>query len=638
MLPTASPRVRLLSSDSTLVAMIRDGQDGAFEALYERHHRAILSFCRHLLGDPHEAEDAVQHTFLAAYRELAYTSKDITVRPWLFTIARNRCYSILRSRREQPTDDYDQLMTEGLSFQVQQREDLRELLRDMADLPEQQRAALVLSELDALSHHQIGDVLGVRPDKVKALVYQARSTLSAAKDARDTPCEDIRHELSVGRGAALRRGNLRRHLRDCDGCRAFRTQVERQRRGLRALLPVFPTIALRQSIFGGAAAGGTGPAATAGGAGTATVGGGALLGGAVKTSAAKAILAGLALSVGASGTAVILATGALPIDRLWDGAAKLPGHHTSADSARPRTGDRQIRAASAGPGPAGADPRILNAVGGSPRVLSLTSPFGQFVVASRDADPRRAPQPPARARVQRTLTSGLPPLVPGSSTGTAQTPAVSSPPATPSTPVSPPAAPGAPTSSVAPIATNAVAAPPSTPTAARTSSGRSLSFLSPLSVLSPPSSGVPTAGSGPAAPASSGGSSSITSSPAGSVPGLSLLGLGLGILSHLRVTVVVPGATGGTGPSTATIGQSPAVSSPGSAAPTTGSLGPSAASGSSLPGTTTPTAIPAPATAATPVPVLGVASTALDGSVGSPPDLGVLSGLYSLLGLGRGRS
>ncbi len=184
MLPTASPRVRLLSSDSRLVAMIRDGQEGAFEALYERHHREILSFCRHLLSDAHEAEDAVQHTFMAAYRELAYTSKEINVRPWLFTIARNRCYSILRARREQPTDDFDHLATEGLSSQVQQREDLRELLSDMAQLPEAQRAALVLSELDALSHHQIGDVLGVRPDKVKALVYQARSSLSASKDAR----------------------------------------------------------------------------------------------------------------------------------------------------------------------------------------------------------------------------------------------------------------------------------------------------------------------------------------------------------------------------------------------------------------------------------------------------------------------
>ena len=52
-------------------------------------------------GDAHEAEDAVQHTFMAAYRELAYTTKEINVRPWLFTIARNRCYSILRGRREQ---------------------------------------------------------------------------------------------------------------------------------------------------------------------------------------------------------------------------------------------------------------------------------------------------------------------------------------------------------------------------------------------------------------------------------------------------------------------------------------------------------------------------------------------------------
>lgn len=301
--PALSPRLWRLTTDHQLVEMIRLGQDGAFEALYDRHHRAILSFCRHMLSDPHEAEDAVQHTFLAAYRELSYTSKEINVRPWLFTIARNRCYSMLRARREQPTDEFDQIATEGFTAEVQQREDLRQILRDMSKLPEEQRAALVMSELDALTHAEIGDILGVRTDKVKALVFQARSSLVASKTARETPCSEIRMELAEGRGAALRRANLRRHLRECDGCREFRIQVEGQRHGLRLLLPVVPSLALKEVILGAAVVGG----------GTAAVGGGAVLSGAVKGGALKGIFALLAVSAGTAGTAIVVSHGDLPL-------------------------------------------------------------------------------------------------------------------------------------------------------------------------------------------------------------------------------------------------------------------------------------------------------------------------------------
>ena len=94
-----SARLLRLASDERLVALVRDGDEGAFEALYDRHHRAILGFCRHMLGTREEAEDAVQHTFLAAFRELAGSTKRDRPAPWLFTIARNRCLSLLRARR-----------------------------------------------------------------------------------------------------------------------------------------------------------------------------------------------------------------------------------------------------------------------------------------------------------------------------------------------------------------------------------------------------------------------------------------------------------------------------------------------------------------------------------------------------------
>ena len=206
-----------------------------------------------MLGDPQEAEDALQHTFLSAYNDLISSKKQIHLRAWLFTIARNRCYSILRSRREQPAAELDEAVTEGLATQVQRRQDLRDLVVDMRSLPEEQRAALVLAELESLSHEQIGEALGVPREKVKALVFQARESLVASRAARETDCVEIREQLATQRGGALRRANLRRHLRECAGCRDFRKQMERQRRQLAILMPVAPTIALKEGVLAGTA-------------------------------------------------------------------------------------------------------------------------------------------------------------------------------------------------------------------------------------------------------------------------------------------------------------------------------------------------------------------------------------------------
>ena len=242
----SSPAVLRLAPDTSLVALIRQGRPAAFEAVYDRHHRAILSFCRHMLGDPEEAEDAVQHTFLAAYNDLISSDKPIYLRAWLFTIARNRCYSLLRARRELPAPELRDAVTEGLAIQVQRRQDLRDLVLDMRRLPDEQRAALVLAELDALSHQEIADVLGVPREKVKALVFQARESLLACRVARETDCAEIREQLVTERGGGLRRANLRRHLRMCAGCRDYRREVERRRRQLAVLIPVVGVIATEQ--------------------------------------------------------------------------------------------------------------------------------------------------------------------------------------------------------------------------------------------------------------------------------------------------------------------------------------------------------------------------------------------------------
>lgn len=162
---------------------------------------------------------------MAAYRDLVASSKPVQLRPWLYTIARNRCSTLLRRRRERPLTVADEPSTENLSSAVLRRQDLRDLLADLAALPDAQRAALVLAGLGAMPHEEIAIVLAVPRDKVKALVFQGRSSLIASRNARDTPCTEIRPQLAGLRAGTPRRTTLRRHLRECAGCRAFRTEL-----------------------------------------------------------------------------------------------------------------------------------------------------------------------------------------------------------------------------------------------------------------------------------------------------------------------------------------------------------------------------------------------------------------------------
>jgi RNA polymerase sigma factor (sigma-70 family) len=255
-----------LAGDERLADQLQRGNELAFEVAFERHGAGILAFCRHMLGSREEAEDAVQHTFAAAYRDLQRSrERSIQLKAWLYTIARNRCVSVLRARREQAAELHD-IPTDGLSEQVEQRAELRELLGDVRELPEEQRAALLLSEAAGLSHAEVAKVLGCEVASVKGIVFRARSSLIERRAARHTPCSEIREQLANLRGGALRRNELRHHLRACPGCSAYREEVRRQRKMLAAALPVVPSFALKSSVMGAAGiTGGAAAGASAGG-------------------------------------------------------------------------------------------------------------------------------------------------------------------------------------------------------------------------------------------------------------------------------------------------------------------------------------------------------------------------------------
>src|SRR3954447_21158308 len=110
------PRLLRAATDERLVAALRRGDEKAFEAIYDRHHRALLAFCRHMLGSHEEAEDALQHVFVSAHRHLCESSAHVNLKPWLYTIARNRCVSALRARRETlALDDVLEPCSDGLA-------------------------------------------------------------------------------------------------------------------------------------------------------------------------------------------------------------------------------------------------------------------------------------------------------------------------------------------------------------------------------------------------------------------------------------------------------------------------------------------------------------------------------------------
>jgi RNA polymerase sigma factor (sigma-70 family) len=266
--------------DERLVARVRAGDDDAFEAIYDRYYRGLLAFCRHMLGSRHDAEDALQHSFASAYRALRRGESDVDLRPWLYTIARNRCLSALRSRRDEldiDRVDVEPRSFDGLPLQIQLRAELRELVEDVRRLPDDQRAALVLFELGDHSHEEIAAVLDVRREKVKALVFQARAGLLRAREARDASCADIREQIANSVGRLPKRGVVRAHVDRCSACASFEREVRRQRKALAAILPVVPSAGLKASVLGFALGGGGGAAALTG----AGVGGAAVSGGTV---------------------------------------------------------------------------------------------------------------------------------------------------------------------------------------------------------------------------------------------------------------------------------------------------------------------------------------------------------------------
>jgi RNA polymerase sigma factor (sigma-70 family) len=183
----ASAGLLMTQSDARLVDLVRAGNDRAFEAIVLRYRRPLLRHCRRLLPAG-RAEDAVQEALLRALEAMRGDERELQLGPWLRRIAQNTAIDWLRQTDcswEELDDRVDGV--EETEAAVERRARFHAVVSDMDTLPERQRRALVLRELEGRSYDEIAAALGVSGDGVRQLLNRARNAMRAAAGALVPP-------------------------------------------------------------------------------------------------------------------------------------------------------------------------------------------------------------------------------------------------------------------------------------------------------------------------------------------------------------------------------------------------------------------------------------------------------------------
>ncbi len=412
--PGTAPVLLRLRSDEQLVALFRRGNEEAFSVIHDRFQSRLLAYVRRMLppGPRADAEDVLQDVFLRAYGALRADDRPIALRAWLYRVAHNRCIDELRRPGPRPTEIVEQEGDPRLdpALAAERREHLRRLVIDLGRLPEQQRSALLMRELEGFTYQELGTTLGVTQPAVKSLLVRARVGLADAAQARETSCDDIREDLADTRDRRVRTSaRARRHLRDCDDCKGFDSALRSTSRDLGLLLGGPGLLGMIAGLLGGGAGGG----ATAGGVFGGTAGGIAG-GGAVAATATKvAVVCCVAATAGGAAVKVEHA-----LKRLAPTAAAVLAHPAAlpaaAVAAEPVTGPAPIEqpattpAASAAPAdgatapgaPAVGVPAVAPAAAGDPTTGGVAAPGGgtasptEAVGAAGDTSPMTTAEQP----------------------------------------------------------------------------------------------------------------------------------------------------------------------------------------------------------------------------------------------------
>jgi RNA polymerase sigma-70 factor (ECF subfamily) len=178
--------------DAALMLRVRKGEQDAFAALVDKYKQPVMNLAYRMLHDPTEAEDMAQNVFVQVYKSAHRYEAASKFSTWLFTIARNLCLNEIRRRSRHPADSLDAPHPEQEDQPWQQYEDKKavpppesllhgelagKIEEALAELPENQRTAILLCRQDELSYEDIAKVLGCSLSATKSLIHRGRETL-----------------------------------------------------------------------------------------------------------------------------------------------------------------------------------------------------------------------------------------------------------------------------------------------------------------------------------------------------------------------------------------------------------------------------------------------------------------------------
>jgi RNA polymerase sigma-70 factor (ECF subfamily) len=167
------------ATDELLARRAAEGQGEAFEELVRRHRTRVYALALRICRNADDAEDALQETFIAAYRALPRFDRRARVSTWLYRIATNKCYDVIARRRATADSaSLPEAVDTGDPFAHSERREL--LTRALDALPEQFREAALLCDVCGLTPAEAGAVTGVAEGTMKSRSFRARALLAAS--------------------------------------------------------------------------------------------------------------------------------------------------------------------------------------------------------------------------------------------------------------------------------------------------------------------------------------------------------------------------------------------------------------------------------------------------------------------------
>jgi RNA polymerase sigma-70 factor (ECF subfamily) len=167
-------------NDGQLARRVCAGDDAAFDELMRRYRKPVLNFVYRMIGDAVEAEDIAQNVFVRAYRNMGRYRDEMKFSTWLFALARHAAIDHLRYRQRRPVEPMVEGVTDAMvpgEVEVENQELGALIAAAVAKLPEEQRAAFILSEYHGLKDDEIAGIMECSRKSVESRLYRAKQML-----------------------------------------------------------------------------------------------------------------------------------------------------------------------------------------------------------------------------------------------------------------------------------------------------------------------------------------------------------------------------------------------------------------------------------------------------------------------------